>query len=783
MAVYFTDWRTTMKHIRRTILSLSLAVAMLLTLSIPALAAPNGSGTELYINKTQLTKGLTFTNTIYTNATYGREESFALELSPDSAVTPMVMACDTIYGGFSISSCIEYAESQGYNVVAAMNADYFNSVKVPLGMVVENGVYKSSPAHEPAVLFLPDGKTQVVTDPQVDITLTNHGSDTDPSHNGQTVALSNFNKTRTATGGMVLYSEAFSTVSTRTSGEGWSVRFKILTEDGNMTPAGTLELEVSECQEGADPMYIGEGYLVLTAHADSGYRANFEKFSVGDKVTLQTTCNDSALAAAQQVTGCGDILIQNGSLTDSSAWDKQISGVNPRTVLGAKADGTLLFYVIDGRKANHSGGVSLSMIANELLALGCTWAVNLDGGGSSAMSIRLPGGSTCTTVNSPSDGTERPCGSYLLLVTEGEKTGRPDALHLQQDGALILAGSTMDLSAIATDSALYPASIPSDISLKAQTGTIENSTYRAPAQKTEDTITLRSPTTGASGTGTIHVVDQVSGLSVKDGDGHNLNAISAEPGTQVQLVPAVYQYGRAVLSTKDAFTYTVEGDVGTVSETGLFTAGDKYGQTGAVTIEAAGQKVTIPVKMPVVFTDIKDMWAEPYITALQERGIVSGTSDTTFSPEDTIRRGDFMLMLYNAAGKPETTADSGFTDVPADAYYAPAVTWAKAQNIAAGMGDGLFDPGGTLTREQAFAFMCRALSILNVSYTDGDPATLDAFTDAADLADYARTPAATLIQLQIVSGSNGQLTPKASLTRAQMARILYAALELQAPAQ
>lgn len=138
-----------------------------------------------------------------------------------------------------------------------------------------------------------------------------------------------------------------------------------------------------------------------------------------------------------------------------------------------------------------------------------------------------------------------------------------------------------------------------------------------------------------------------------------------------------------------------------------------------------------------------------------------------------------MLMLYNAAGKPDCAVTSGFTDVPEDAYYKTAVDWAKEQGIAAGIGEGIFDPSGTLTREQAFAFMCRALSTLNVPYTEGDIAVLSNFSDSADVADYARTPAATLIQLQIVSGSDGKLTPKAELTRAQMARILYAALELQ----
>lgn len=766
-----------MKYIQRTVLSLMLIIAMLCSLTLPALAAQSGAGTELYMNKSLLTQGLTFTNTIYTNPSYGREESFALELAPNSAVTPMVMACDTIYGGLTLSACVAYAESQGYNVVAAVNADYFNSVKVPLGMVVENGVYKSSPAGNPAVAFLPDGKIQVIAQPQVDITLTNHGSDTDAAHNGQSVSLAHFNKTRTATGGMVLYSEAFSTVSTRTVGEGWNVRFKIL--EGTMTAAGTVELEVTECTEGSEAMSIGEGELILSAHTDSGYRANFEKFSVGDKVTLQTVCNDPILAGAQQVTGCGDILVANGTVTDSAAWDKDIAGVNPRTVLGVKSDGTLLLYVIDGRRTNHSGGVSLSMIANELQALGCQWAVNLDGGGSSVMGVRLPGSESCTVVNSPSDGKERSCGSYLLLVTEAEKSGRPAMLHLQQDGALILAGSSMELSTLATDTALYPASAPNDISIKPQNGTFRDGTYRAPAEAAADEITLRSPTTGASGTGTLHVITEVSGLSVKDEEGHNLNAITLEPGETLQLTPQVYQYGRSVVSTRDAFTYSVEGEVGTITETGLFTAGEKYGQTGSVIIEGGGQRVAIPVKMPVAFSDIRGIWAEPYITALQERGIVSGTSETTFSPDDTIRRGDFMLMLYNAAGRPESTGENIFTDISADAYYTTAVTWAQAQGIAAGMGNGLFDPSGTLTREQSFAFICRALPILNVSFTDGEETVLEPFTDAADLADYARVPAATLIQLQIVSGSGGQLTPKASLTRAQMARILYAALELQ----
>ena len=58
-----------MKHISRTILSLTLAVAMLCSLSLTGFAAQNGSGAVLYTNKSQLAEGLTYTNTIYTNPT------------------------------------------------------------------------------------------------------------------------------------------------------------------------------------------------------------------------------------------------------------------------------------------------------------------------------------------------------------------------------------------------------------------------------------------------------------------------------------------------------------------------------------------------------------------------------------------------------------------------------------------------------------------------------------------------------------------------------------------
>ena len=138
-----------------------------------------------------------------------------------------------------------------------------------------------------------------------------------------------------------------------------------------------------------------------------------------------------------------------------------------------------------------------------------------------------------------------------------------------------------------------------------------------------------------------------------------------------------------------------------------------------------------------------------------------------------------MLMLYNAAGKPQVSQAADFTDVKAEDYCATAIAWAQQAGIAAGTGDGTFHPQDTLTREQAFAFLYRALNRLGVTFTDGDLGLLAGFTDSETLIDYAKTPAATLISLNIVSGADGKLNPKGELTRAQMARMICSALDAQ----
>ena len=137
-----------------------------------------------------------------------------------------------------------------------------------------------------------------------------------------------------------------------------------------------------------------------------------------------------------------------------------------------------------------------------------------------------------------------------------------------------------------------------------------------------------------------------------------------------------------------------------------------------------------------------------------------------------MRRCDFTLMLWRAAGMPESEVPCSFTDVAPDAYFAGAIAWAEQAGIARGSGDGLFDPYGPLTREQAFTLVRRAFDVLEIAAPTDVPALDTRFSDAAEVSDWAAAAAAELAAMEVISGDGAQLMPKGGLTRAQMAKIL-----------
>ncbi|MCX7714732.1 MAG: S-layer homology domain-containing protein [Clostridia bacterium] len=173
------------------------------------------------------------------------------------------------------------------------------------------------------------------------------------------------------------------------------------------------------------------------------------------------------------------------------------------------------------------------------------------------------------------------------------------------------------------------------------------------------------------------------------------------------------------------------------------------------------------------FSDLTESysWAIAQIDYLYENNIIKGTADGIFSPDATIKRGDFILMLSRKFNFAETT-EANFSDVPADSYYYSAIASAKAAGVAKASSGDLFEPERAITRQEAVEMIYLAM-VANGMPTDMSSTDLSAFSDADQISSDAATAVATLNKMKIVQGSNGMFSPNDNMTRAQMAVVFY----------
>jgi hypothetical protein len=172
------------------------------------------------------------------------------------------------------------------------------------------------------------------------------------------------------------------------------------------------------------------------------------------------------------------------------------------------------------------------------------------------------------------------------------------------------------------------------------------------------------------------------------------------------------------------------------------------------------------------FTDVPaDAWYESAVQYVYEKGLMTGTSSTTFSPTRTTTRAMIVTILYRLEGSPAVSGSSAFSDVSAGQYYTDAVTWASANGIVTGYSDGRFNPGSLLTRQQLATILYRYAAYKGYDVTASTD--LSAYTDGASVSDYARTAMAWANGNGLINGTTTTtLTPAGSATRAQVAAIL-----------
>ncbi len=178
-----------------------------------------------------------------------------------------------------------------------------------------------------------------------------------------------------------------------------------------------------------------------------------------------------------------------------------------------------------------------------------------------------------------------------------------------------------------------------------------------------------------------------------------------------------------------------------------------------------------------VYTDVPaDSWYYEAASYTAEKGLFSGTGNGQFSPDKTMTRGMFVTVLGRMDGGAEnTTAAGGFTDVDADAYYAPYVSWASANGIVNGTGNGTFSPDRDISREQMCVIFVRYLRDYLKQDLSGYQASADIFADADEISSWAESEVALAQAMGLVQGSDSEegmiFRPQASVTRAEAATI------------
>lgn len=121
---------------------------------------------------------------------------------------------------------------------------------------------------------------------------------------------------------------------------------------------------------------------------------------------------------------------------------------------------------------------------------------------------------------------------------------------------------------------------------------------------------------------------------------------------------------------------------------------------------AAALALLIPATAAGEFTDVPE--DAPYAQAVawcRENQIMSGTSDTTFSPDSPLTRGMLVVILHRAEHSPAAANAPRFADVPDGTWYTEAVSWAAEQGLVLGYGDGRFGPNDPITRGQLAAIL------------------------------------------------------------------------------
>lgn len=636
--------------------SKTLALALAVTVALaPVASASNALGHELSEANTLLSTGTELTQGLLWSDSYSdrRYEQY-FTYTPNSQVQPTLAYGDNVCSRYALTTMAKTLEAQGKRVVSGINGDYFNmDTGNPTGLVVTGGIIRCASPYNYAVGFLSDGSAFIGT-PGVGISASFLGE--------YTAIYGGLNKVRTADNYYLYNSDFYA--NTRNTEAGVDVILRVVTDNVGETALGNygvnytvsdqpklfgrVECVVEQVIETSSATALSSGRMVLSINA-KGDAAKIEKLkqlSVGNTVTFDFNANDARFGQVTQAIGAMYKLVTNGTVETTALKAISDQNTRARSAIGIKADGTMILYTIDGNQSGYSIGATLTQVAMRLVELGCVEAVCMDGGGSTTAGATYPDGSSMQLISKPSDGSQRAVSTAIFMTTTQTATGTLAHLQVSPSGSMVLAGSSLWLSATGLDTNYYPTALTDQPVYEIQSGggsvtTGGYFTAGTDSGKTWVTASLG----GATGATCLTVHNTVDSISVvNESTGAALTSLNARQGWQVDLT-AVAKYKSCTLSSTDtAFQWSVSGSVGVIDENGTFTA-NGTGGTGTITVSAGGTSVSIPV---TVMGEVKTV--ETFEDGTDS---LTGTDTVTVTPETAttyVRYGTLSAALTYDTG-------------------------------------------------------------------------------------------------------------------------------------
>ncbi|MDD6543411.1 MAG: S-layer homology domain-containing protein [Clostridiales bacterium] len=232
---------------------------------------------------------------------------------------------------------------------------------------------------------------------------------------------------------------------------------------------------------------------------------------------------------------------------------------------------------------------------------------------------------------------------------------------------------------------------------------------------------------------------------------------------QTEILDAKFDGQTVSFQTKKAGTYVIE------SKTPVQPKPDDAINGIISSIVASG--ALQPGASASQFADLTSgSWYYGGVRYALENGLMTGTSARTFAPDRPVTRAMLVTILWRLAGEPYGRV-SPFEDVLPGSWYAQAVSWAYDKGIVTGVTATSFQPGAPVTREQLCAILCRYAALTGKNTAAS--ASLDAFTDRAQVSAYAEASVRWALQAGLLTGvGDGRLAPRSGATRAQLAVLL-----------